>query len=313
MKIAVIGGGGAGMVAAWGLSQKHQVTLYEKAPELGGHVNSFTTSCFEKNQIYDVGFTVFTFEGYPVFTALLKRFGIKASRAKSSISISGGKTFSVCENIKELFLANKAWMFDPRVPWLAFSIIRFNNTANRDLENNNIPDCTIVEYLQKRGFNDRFFYNYLAALGSAIWVGNLETMANFPAESFLKFFRHHKLLGFRRHVWQTVVGGSMQYIKALANEMPKSAKTNCAAIEIERTKTGVKVTDSKKKSAHYDQLVFACDPNIALEILKNPTPLEQKLLAAFHFLPNHSYCHRDPALMPARKGALVKLELRIQN
>ncbi len=76
MKIAVIGGGGAGTVAAWGLSQKHKVTLYEKEAKLGGHVNSFTTDCFEKNHTFDVGFTVFTNEIYPVFTALLKRFGI---------------------------------------------------------------------------------------------------------------------------------------------------------------------------------------------------------------------------------------------
>ena len=302
MKIAVIGGGGAGTVAAWGLSQKHKVTLYEKEAKLGGHVNSFTTDCFEKNHTFDVGFTVFTNESYPVFTALLKRFGIKTSRAKSSISIFGGKTFPVCENIKELLLANKLWMLDPRVAWLAMCILRFNKIANRDLDNNNIPDCTIVEYLKKRGFNDRFFYNYLGAAGSAIWVGTPETVATTPAESFLKFFRHHKLLGFRRHVWQTVVGGSMQYINALENEMPGTAKTDCAAAKVERLKKGIKVTDVNGKSATYDQVVFACHPDTTLEVLASPSTLENELLGTFAFAPNHSFCHRDETLLPPNKG-----------
>ena len=200
-------------------------------------------------------------------------------------------------------------MFDPRVAWLAMCILRFNKIANRDLDNDNIPDCTIVEYLKKRGFNDRFFYNYLGAAGSAIWVGTPETVATTPAESFLKFFRHHKLLGFRRHVWQTVVGGSMQYINALENEMPGSAKTDCAAAKVERLKKGIKVTDVNGKSATLRSSGFRLSPRHHIGSSSKPINIGKRIARHLRLRP-------QPFLLPPRRNiaatkqrAVVKLEL----
>ena len=36
-RIAIVGGGIAGLTAAWYLSRDHQVTLFEAEPRLGGH------------------------------------------------------------------------------------------------------------------------------------------------------------------------------------------------------------------------------------------------------------------------------------
>ena len=40
MKIAVVGGGIAGLGAAWALSRCHAVTLFERETRLGGHANT---------------------------------------------------------------------------------------------------------------------------------------------------------------------------------------------------------------------------------------------------------------------------------
>ena len=40
MKIAIVGGGIAGLGAAWSLSKYHEVTLYERAPVLDGHART---------------------------------------------------------------------------------------------------------------------------------------------------------------------------------------------------------------------------------------------------------------------------------
>ena len=40
MRIAIIGGGASGLIAAYLLGKRHEVHLYESAPNLGGHVRT---------------------------------------------------------------------------------------------------------------------------------------------------------------------------------------------------------------------------------------------------------------------------------
>ena len=57
--IAVIGSGIAGRPAAWLLSKKHDVTVYEKNDRLGGHSNTVTVETSLGATPVDTGFIVF--------------------------------------------------------------------------------------------------------------------------------------------------------------------------------------------------------------------------------------------------------------
>lgn len=303
VKIAVIGGGAAGMAAAWGLNSKHDVTVYEKATQIGGHVNSITTKDFDSNFAIDNGFMVFNFETYPILTALLKRFDLKPSRVKMSVLISGGNTFTICEDIKQVILANKFWLLDPRVYILLFNIIRFHSSAKHDLKNDNIPDLTIIEYLKARRYSARFYENFLGPVASAIWVGSPDTVAQVPAKSFIRFFEHHNMLGFRKFKWFHIKGGSIQYIDALASELKNKPLKDCAAKKVIRNSKGVVVEDTKGNTKTYDQIIFACHPDEILSTLADPSEAEASNLAAFNFIDNDCYCHNDQSIMPPRKSA----------
>lgn len=291
MKIAIVGGGAAGIMAAWGLNAKHDVTIYEKDPVIGGHVTTMTTSCFDNNFSFDNGFVVFNFETYPILTALLKRFNLKPSRAKMSLSISGGNTFTICEDLYQVLLANKAWLLDPRFFLLLLNIIRFHFIAKRDLKNGNIPDITILEYLKKRHISRRLFDNFLGPIASAIWVGTPKSIANVPAGSFVRFFEHHNMLGFRKFKWFTIKGGAIKYINALKAELNNSPQVDCAATRVTRSSKSVKIEDSNGNTNTFDQVVFACNPNIALKILSQPTSEESRFLPTFNFKNSRSYCY----------------------
>ena len=69
-RIAIVGGGIAGLTAAWYLSRDHQVTLFEAEPRLGGH--TFTVDVQREHGDYavDMGFIVFNDRTYPRFEAL---------------------------------------------------------------------------------------------------------------------------------------------------------------------------------------------------------------------------------------------------
>ena len=60
MKIAVIGSGISGLSAAYYLSKKNNVDLFEKENQFGGHANTIKIMYDNKKEIaVDIGFMVF--------------------------------------------------------------------------------------------------------------------------------------------------------------------------------------------------------------------------------------------------------------
>ena len=77
MRVAVIGGGVSGLVAAYLLSRRHEVTVFEAAAYLGGHTNTVPVSLGGVEYAIDTGFVVFNHRTYPRFTRLLDRLGVR--------------------------------------------------------------------------------------------------------------------------------------------------------------------------------------------------------------------------------------------
>jgi len=65
MKIAVIGSGISGNVAAYHLNKKHDITVYEANDYIGGHTHTHEISHQGKQFSVDTGFIVFNHKTYP--------------------------------------------------------------------------------------------------------------------------------------------------------------------------------------------------------------------------------------------------------
>ena len=59
MKIAVVGSGISGLSAAYYLSKKHNVDLFEREDHFGGHAHTIDLPFHEKKVSIDIGFIVF--------------------------------------------------------------------------------------------------------------------------------------------------------------------------------------------------------------------------------------------------------------
>lgn len=75
-RIAVVGGGIGGLTAAWFLSSKYEVVLFEKEHRLGGNAYTFHT---KSGYSLDIAVAVFGKAGYPEFFGLLDKLGIETS------------------------------------------------------------------------------------------------------------------------------------------------------------------------------------------------------------------------------------------
>ena len=126
MKIGVVGSGISGLSAAYYLSKKHQVDLFEKEDHFGGHSHTIDLLIDEKKISVDIGFIVFNHKTYP---NLIKFFGenkvhIEKSDMSFAVSVKDTK-FEYCgRGLKGIF-ANKSNLFNKYFLKMFFDILNF--------------------------------------------------------------------------------------------------------------------------------------------------------------------------------------------
>ena len=88
LRIAVAGTGISGLAAAWLLSRRHDVTVYEKAGRPGGHSNTVVADCPEGEVPVDTGFIVYNEANYPNLTAMFDHLGVATQGSNMSFAAS---------------------------------------------------------------------------------------------------------------------------------------------------------------------------------------------------------------------------------
>jgi len=92
MKIAVIGTGSSGMVAAYLLNRGHEITVFEANDYIGGHTHTIAVEQQGTTYVVDTGFIVFNDHTYPNFVKLLARLGVASQPSRMSFSVKCEKT-----------------------------------------------------------------------------------------------------------------------------------------------------------------------------------------------------------------------------
>ena len=302
MKIAVIGGGVAGLGAAYGLKDAHDVVLYEKDARVGGHANTVSIDYDGRAIDVDTGFIVFNQQNYPNLLGLFAELGVESRLTDMSFACAGGG-LEWSSNFPRGVFAQKRNLVRPSFLRMLHEIGRFNQLARADLAMTVLDGVTLGAYLHLRGFHDTFRDKYLLPMGAAIWSTTEGAMADIPAESFLRFFANHGLLNVKQPLWSTVSGGSRAYVAKLQAVLGDRIRVGVGAAKVVRGPHGVDVHDLRGGVERFDQVVFACHSDQALASLPDADAEERAFLGAIRYAPNQAILHRDPSLMPKRRAA----------
>jgi predicted NAD/FAD-binding protein len=310
MRVAVIGTGIAGNAAAWALSKRYPVTVYDRELRPGGHSHTVTIDYDGKPLAVDIGFIVYNELNYPDLTALFAHLGVETVESCMSFAVTadagrfewkgGGNTWR--DTAQGLF-AQPQNLLSPSYLWMLRDILTFNTQSIEDYSAGKLTGLTLREYFAHRHFAPRLLRDYLAPMGAAIWSAPSDQMLDFPAENFVAFFSNHRLLQYDRPVWRTVKGGSRSYVEKLTSAFRDRLRLGCAVTSIQRTSHGVVVSDSHGGRESYDHVVIASHSDQALAMLSDPGGQEHAILGDIRYAPNVVYLHRDIRLMPKRRRA----------
>jgi predicted NAD/FAD-binding protein len=303
MKIAVIGSGISGLGAAWLLDRHHEVTLYEAGDRFGGHTNTVTLDDEGRQVPVDTGFIVFNEINYPHLCGLFRELGVAARDSDMSFaaSLDDGRLEYAGDNLRTLF-AQRRNLLRPSHWRMLAAILRFNRLAREWLAGEPDERMTLGDFLDEHRFPRELSERYLLPMAAAIWSAPTGSMRDFPALSFLRFFRNHGLLQVRnRPQWKTVAGGGRVYVQRIIETLGERARLNTAVTGVRRNGGQVIVRDSRGGEARYDQVVMAGHADQSLAILEDADETERNVLGAFRFQSNRAWLHSDTTLMPHRR------------
>lgn len=97
-----------------------------------------------------------------------------------------------------------------------------------------------------------------------------------------------------------VEGGTRQYIEALSKTFKEKIVLNSQIEEVKRCNNSIDIIMRDGSQERFDRIVFACHADQALELLSDPSPLEEKLLGLWDYKEGKVVVHRDHSYFPAR-------------
>lgn len=304
MKIAIIGAGIAGNVAAYKLHPKHDITVFESGAYVGGHTNTVAVHENGREYAVDTGFIVFNDRTYPNFIRILDEIGQEYQPSEMSFSVQAEDDgIEYCGTTLNSLFAQRRNIIRPPFYRMVRDILRFNRSMSSGVEQLD-PSQLLSSYLVKNAYSREFADNYLIPMAAAIWSAEPRSILEMPVEFLVRFFANHGLLQVRdRPVWRVIKGGSRQYVDKLVAAHRDRIRLNSPVQSIRRAGDHVEVQSASGGKEVFDYVFVACHSDQALALLKDATALERQVLGAIKYQPNQAILHTDDSLMPGRRRA----------
>jgi len=303
-RIAIVGTGIAGNVAAYLLRDRHDITVYEAAHYVGGHTNTVDVPAARDNRSVpvDTGFIVFNDKTYPEFNRLLDELGQKWRPSVMSFSVQSEEQ-NVEYNGASLnaLFGQRRNILSPPFYRMVRDILRFNREAETTLDRIG-PETRLGDYLSANGYSSEFADLYLVPMAAAIWSAKPGRIHDMPLHFLVRFFRNHGLLQLKgRPQWRVIEGGSREYVRKLVAGHRDRIRLSTPVTRVVRDANGVTVHAAGCEPERYDAIFLACHSDQSLQVLADASDLERQVLGAIQYQENEAVLHTDTSLLPRRR------------
>jgi predicted NAD/FAD-binding protein len=303
MRIAIVGAGVSGLVAAHLLHRDHDVSVFEASNWVGGHTHTVSVEAGGGAYDVDTGFIVMNDRNYPNFERLLGKLGVATQPSSMSFSVSDGDDFEYSSTSLAGLFANPRHLTSPRFLRMLADVRRFQREA-RELLSSESDGPSLREYLYQRAYSREFVDRLIVPQAAAVWSTDPQQMWTFPARFLAQFFENHGMLALRdRPNWKTVTGGSHRYVERLTAPFSERILLSRPVTAIKRVADQVEVTARGREPQRFDRVVIAAHSDQALGMLADPSDREREILGAIPYQRNEVVLHTDRRLLPRRRRA----------
>lgn len=315
MKIAIIGSGISGLIAALLLDHKYDVTVFEAAPWIGGHVHTIPVQSHNANFYIDTGFIVCNSVNYPNFLKLLRYLDVELQKTPMSFSVSAMQSNLEYSgtSINGLFAQRKN-LFRPKYWRMLRDILRFNSAAKQFAIDGN-ENTSLADFIKPLNLSHECREYYLLPMISAIWSLQEKNVSNMPAKFLCQFFSNHGLLNINdRPQWYTIKGGSYLYVDKLVKRLKNPPLLNTCIKSISRLNNKIQLEiTSQQEMLEFDRVIIATHSDQALDLLQDPTDSESKTLSQMRYQSNSVILHTDITRLPRNKRAWASWNFYVGN
>lgn len=306
MKIAIVGAGISGLIAADLLARRHDVTLFESEDRVGGHTNTIAVPLPDgRVQPVDTGWIVYNGLNYPNLSALFAELGVETRETRMSFGVSlgnGAYEYMGSDRLWTVF-AQPSTLFSWRHLRMLIDILRLNARCRELLEQDQLPEGSLGEFLDRSGLSPWLASRYLLPMAGLIWSCSPKQARDYPAASFMRFFDSHSLFtATQQPVWRTVIGGSDQYLKPLLARFRGTLLTSAPVQSIVREAEAVRLMSNGSES-RFDQVVCATHSDQTLGMLQEADADERAILSGIPYGSSRCVLHTDESFLPRRRAA----------
>ena len=293
------------MSAAYLLSRKHEVWLFERETRLGGHTHTHSIGTSRGPRAIDTGFIVHNDRTYPNLVRLFAELGVERQKSEMSFGVTDARSgMEYSSRGLAGFFATRRNLFRAAHYRLLLEIARFNRESTRVMEQGVALEKTLGEYLREYSFSEDFARLYLYPMAAAVWSTSLDQIEEFPATTLLRFFLNHGLLTLNGHPqWYVVKGGSSAYIDPLTAPYRDRIVTGAAIRSVCPGQYSRTIHFEDGTVQNFDEVVFACHAPQALLLIGDASETEHAVLGCFRTNENVAALHTDAALLPKAPAA----------
>ncbi len=313
MKIAVIGGGIAGLVAAWQLSRRHAVTLFERHAVPGFVASSVTLDAIAPGLRVDVPLRVFYPGYYPTLTRIYADLGMATEAVDYATTFCGGdgRAYFRWRNARlgswSLPFVLPQDVASARGLRIARGALRFQVRVRAAQAAGDLAGASIGEFVAAERIAPEFVDGLLLPAIATIATCSTADARAYPAAVVAGYATAGLA---RESVRRARDGADAVAAKLLAGITRVQCNAGVVAVRRPTGAAQVLVQHATGEET-FDHVVFATQANQALALLADAAPDEAAALAAFRYRALEVLMHSDTALMPERRADWSPVNARV--